>query len=176
MNGAIVHMAALLTDRGVAATQAGFAVSAFGAASLAGRLLTGWLLDRFFGARVSVALLGIASLGTFLLASASSFAESVLAAALIGFGMGGEFDVTPYLLSRYFGLRTFSTLYGIAFASSAVAGAIGPILLGRAFDLSGSYEALLIRLAFFTLLVASLMFTLPRYDLDREFRTSRAAT
>ena len=36
----------------------------------------------------------------------------VLAAALIGFGMDGEADATPYLLSRYFGLRSFSLLYG----------------------------------------------------------------
>jgi hypothetical protein len=31
-------------------------------------------------------------------------------------------DVTPYLLSRYFGLRSFSTLYGLtwtAYAKSA---------------------------------------------------------
>jgi MFS family permease len=164
MNGAIVHMSALLTDRGVPVTRAALAVSAMGVASLAGRLLTGWLLDRFFGPRVSLMLLSIVSLGTLLLASADSFAEGLIAAALIGFGMGGEFDVTPYLVSRYFGLRAFSTLFGIAYGSSAVAGAVGPILLGRAFDLSGSYEALLTRLAFFTLAVAALMLTLPRYD------------
>jgi hypothetical protein len=39
-------MAALLTDRGVPATGAAIAVSAMGGASLAGRVGTGWLLDR----------------------------------------------------------------------------------------------------------------------------------
>jgi MFS family permease len=174
MNGAIVHLSALLTDRGVAPTQAALAVSSMGGASLAGRLLTGWFLDRFFAARVSVVLLSIASLGTFLLASADTFAEGALAAAMIGFGMGGEMDVTPYLLSRYFGLRSFSTLYGVAFASSAVAGAIGPILLGRAFDLSGSYESLLMQLALFTVAVAGLMLTLPRYDLRLDAKAEPA--
>ena len=57
--------------------------------------------------------------------------------------MGGEADVTPYLLSRYFGLRSFSTLYGLTWTAYAVAGAIGPVLMGRAFDVTGSYEALL---------------------------------
>ena len=61
--------------------------------------------------------------------------------------MGGEADVTPYLLSRYFGLRSFSTLYGFTWTAYAFAGAIGPILMGRAFDATGSYEALLVQLA-----------------------------
>jgi MFS family permease len=163
MNGALVHMSALLSDRGVPATQAALAVSAMGVASLAGRLTTGWLLDRFFGPLVSVVLLAMVAFGTFILATADSFTEGIAAAVIIGFGMGGEFDVTPYLVSRYFGLRAFSTLFGVAYASSAAAGAVGPILLGRAFDASGSYEALLTRLAVFTIAVAALMLTLPRY-------------
>ena len=162
-NGAIAHISALLTDRGVSATGGAMALSAMGGASLLGRLLTGWLLDRFFAARVSFALLAIAALGTFLLASAQSLPMGVLAATLIGFGMGGEADVTPYLLSRYFGLRSFSVLYGFTWTFYAVAGAVGPVLMGKAFDVTGSYEALLIRLALGTLAVAALMLFLPRY-------------
>jgi predicted MFS family arabinose efflux permease len=71
-----------------------------GGASLIGRLATGWLLDRFFGGVVSFLLLASAATGTYLLATADSFASGAVAAALIGFGMGGELDVTPYLLSR----------------------------------------------------------------------------
>ena len=89
--------------------------------------------------RVAFGLLTTAALGTFLLASADSLAMGLVAAALIGVGMGGEADVTPYLLSRYFGLRAFSTLYGFTWTVYAIAGAIGPILMGRAFDLTGSY-------------------------------------
>jgi cyanate permease len=43
-------------------------------------------------------------------------------------------------------------------------GALGPILMGKAFDTPGSYEALLVRLALVTLAVATLMLALPRYD------------
>jgi MFS family permease len=78
--------------------------------------------------------------------------------------MGGEGDVTPYLLSRYFGLRSFSTLYGLTWTAYAIAGAIGPVLMGQAFDVSGSYETLLLRLAIATLVVAGLMLLLPRYE------------
>jgi cyanate permease len=162
-NGAITHIAALLTDRGVPAAQAALAVSAMGAASLIGRFATGWLLDRFFAARVAFGLLVLAAAGTFLLSQAHSLAEGAIAAALIGFGMGGEADVTPYLLSRYFGLRAFSTLYGLTWTFYAIAGAIGPVLMGRVFDMTGSYEALLSRLAVATVLVGALMLLMPRY-------------
>jgi MFS family permease len=164
-NAVIVHLAALLTDRGVTADRAAIVVSTLGVASLAGKLVTGWLVDRLFAARVSFALLSLTALGTFLLATADSFAAGALAAALIGFGMGGEFDVTPYLVSRYFGLRAFGTLYGVAFAAVAAAGAVGPVLLGRAFDATGSYGSVLPKLALFVAMVAMLMLTLPRYDL-----------
>src|SRR6185436_10437853 len=139
-NGAITHLPAMLTDRGMGATGAALAVSAMGGAALAGRLITGWLLDRFFAARVSFALLSGAALGTWLLSWADTLPMGVVGAALVGFGMGGEGDVTPYLLSRYFGLRSFSTLYGLTWTAYAIAGAIGPILMGQAFDVSGSYE------------------------------------
>ena len=162
-NGALTHMSALLTDRGVSARGGAIALSVMGAASLVGRLLTGWLLDRFAGGRVAFGLLTTAAIGTLLLASASSLTTGVVAAAMIGLGMGGEADVTPYVLTRYFGLRSFSRLYGLTWTFYAVAGAVGPVLMGRAFDLTGSYETLLTRLALSTVAVAVLMFFLPPY-------------
>jgi len=123
--------------------------------------LTGWLLDRFSAVRVSVVMLTIAALGAFTLAGAHSLATGLLAAACIGFGSGGEVDVIPYLLSRYFGLRSLSTLYGLNWTAWGLAGAAGPILLGRAFDATGSYTGALIELGLITLAAAALMMTLP---------------
>jgi cyanate permease len=105
-----------------------------------------------------------AAAGTFLLARADSFASGTIAALLIGLGVGGESDVAPYLLSRYFGLRSFSTLYGLTWVGTAAAAAAGPIMMGRAFDATGSYEALLMRFTLLTLAVAVLTFALPRYE------------
>ena len=163
-NGALTHMAALLTDRGVPESGAALALSAMGAASLLGRLTTGWLLDRFFAPRVGFCLLSIAAVGTYLLAGAQSLAVGVIAAALIGFGMGAEADVTPYILSRYLGLRSFAMLYGFTWTAYAIAGAVGPILMGRAFDATGSYTTLLTQLALGTMLIAALMLLMPGYE------------
>ena len=161
-NGAIAHLAALLTDRGVAPAQAARAMSVMGAAVLAGRLITGWLLDRYFAPRVACCLLVFGACGTFLQAGARTMAGGALGAALIGFGMGGEADVTPYLIAKYFGLRSFSTLYGFTWTAYAIAGAIGPVIMGMAYDATGTYQALLTRLALATLGAASLMLWMPR--------------
>jgi cyanate permease len=162
-NGAIAHLAALLTDRGIPPARAALAMSALGGATLIGRVFTGWLLDRYFGPRVSFCLMAFAALGVFLLSGARSLGAGALGAALIGLGMGGEADITPYLLSRYFGLRSFSTLYGFTWTAYAIAGAIGPVIMGKAFDATGSYQLLLSRLALATFAAACLMLFLPRY-------------
>ena len=166
MNGAITHLSALLTDRGINAGHAALCLSILGGASLFGRVVVGGLLDRFFGPRVALAINLITAGGIFLLARAASFPLGCLAAALIGIGAGGEAATTPYLLTRYFGLRSFSTLYGLTWTFYALAGAIGPVILGRAFDLSGSYTALLTILAGALALAAITNLLLPRYPND----------
>ena len=70
----------------------------------------------------------------------------------------------PYLLTHYFGLRSFSTLYGFTWTAYATAGAIGPVVMGREFDLTGSYALFLSMLAAAGLVSAFLMLTMPRYD------------
>jgi MFS family permease len=163
MNGAITHLSALLTDRGLTAGNAALCASVLGGSSLLGRVVVGWLLDRFFGPHVAFVINLITALGIFLLARAGSFPAGCLAAALIGIGAGGEAATTPYLLTRYFGLRSFSTLYGFTWTFYAAAGAIGPVILGRAFDATGSYASLLVLLAAALGLAATTNLLLPRY-------------
>jgi predicted MFS family arabinose efflux permease len=173
MNGAITHLSPLLTDRGVTAGNAALAASMLGLASFCGRLITGFLLDRFFGPRVGFCLCALSAAGILLLARAGSSVPGMAAAVLIGLGVGAEADLTPYLLTRYFGLRAFSTLYGFTWTAYAIAGAIGPIWMGKAFDATGSYGSLLTLLSGTTLAAAALLLWLPQYP--RGWFTSRPA-
>lgn len=164
MNGAITQMSALLTDRGITARDAALCASMLGGSSLVGRIAVGWLLDRFFGARVAFVVSLVTAAGVFLLARANSFPAGCVAAALIGVGAGGEAAITPYLLTRYFGLRAFSTLYGLTWTFYAAAAAVGPVILGRAFDSTGSYTSLLMALAAALALAAAMNLLLPKYS------------
>ena len=161
--GVITQLSALLTDRGIKASEAGYAVAAAGAASFAGRLVTGWLLDRFFAPRVGMVLLFITATGLYLLTTAQTLPAAILASFLIGFSMGGEADVTPYVLARYFGLRSLGLLYGWAWTAFAIAAALGSVLLGRAFDRSGTYSDLLLLFALATFIAGLLMLAMPQY-------------
>src|ERR1700757_1748981 len=99
-------------------------------------------------------------------AIAMSF-EPLRSSVICGSGRGGgpcRTDPTPYLLTRYFGLRAFSTLYALTWTFYAAAGAIGPVILGRAFDSTGSYASLLILLASALGFLALTNFLLPRYS------------
>ena len=163
MNGAITHLAALLSDRGVRPEGAALAASVLGGSSLLGRLAVGSFLDRFFGARVALVVYLITAAGILLLARAGTLLSGCIASALIGIGAGGEADIIPYLLTRYFGLRAFSTLYGITWTFYAIAGAAGPVILGRAFDSTGSYAPALTLMSWAMALAGCLMLLLPRY-------------
>lgn len=163
VNGAVTHLSPLLTDRGLGGAEAALALSVLGGMSLLGRLATGYFLDRFFGPWVSAALLVGVAAGMLLLSGAATPASALVAAALIGLGLGGEADVTPYLLTRYFGLEAFSTLYGFTWTAYAIAGAVGPVLMGRVFDATGSYGPLLMVLAGLMLIAVALTLRLPAY-------------
>jgi len=64
---------------------------------------------------------------------------ALVAAFLVGLGMGAEGDIIAYSLSRYFGLKAFGTAYGYAFGAFVLAGALGTLLMGAGFDSTNAY-------------------------------------
>jgi MFS family permease len=134
VHGCVVHMAPMLTDRGITAERAALVSSFFGAAVLMSRLISGYLLDRFFAPRLAMVFFSGAALGIGLLWSGASGPAAFLGAFLVGLGMGAEGDLIAYLISRFFGLRYFGEIYGYAFASYVLAGALGPWFMGFGFD------------------------------------------
>jgi nitrate/nitrite transporter NarK len=65
---------------------------------------------------------------------------ALVAGMLIGVGAGVEYTVMPFLLSRYFGLKEFGAISGIAYAGTLLFGALAPLALNVAFDLTGRYD------------------------------------
>lgn len=147
-NGTIVHLVPLLTDRGIPAQQAVVVFSGIGASLIVGRLLCGFLLDRFFGPYVAVAFVVLPAVGVLTLLSSTGSTLTMLGAVLVGLGMGAEVDLIAYLQSRYFGLRAFGQIYGYLFAVFTVGTGLGPFMMGAIYDAAHSYRpALLIFMA-----------------------------
>lgn len=162
-NGALAHLAPMLNDRGIKPAAAALIVSILGASSLGGRLLLGWLLDYLEGSHIATFSMLAAGGGIFLLAHAQSFHAAAPAALIAGLGMGCELDLIPYMLRRYFGMRSFSTLYGAVYSGFAVSGAIAPLLLGYLYDKTGSYTGILSIFSSITAIAAFGMLLLPAY-------------
>ena len=89
-----------------------------------------------------------------------TISSALIAAPLVGLGLGAEVDLVAYLSSRYFGLRSYGAIFGWIWAVFSVSGGLGAYLMGFGFDKTGSYVVPLI--GFFcaavlaTLLVLSL--------------------
>jgi MFS family permease len=157
VHGCLMHMAAMLTDVGISVERAALGSSLAGAAILIGRIGSGYLLDRFFAPRLAAMFFGGVAVGVGLLETAAP-AAAFVAAFLVGLGLGAEVDIIAYLVSRYFGLRSFGEIYGAAFGTFVLAGALGPLAMGAGFDLTGSYKAPLAAL-FISTLVATVLIT-----------------
>ena len=162
-NGALAHLAPMLSDRGIRLADAALVTSVLGGSGLAGRLLLGWHLDYLEGSHIAAVSLLLAGAGIYLLAHSSTFHSAALGALFAGLGMGCELDLIPYILRRYYGLRSFSTLYGSIYCVFCVAGGVAPLLLGHAFDATGSYTGLLSIFSVLTMVAAFAMLALPKY-------------
>ncbi len=139
INGTIVHIVALLTDRGVPAQTATGLLSAAGMAIIIGRIICGWCLDRFHGPYVAACFFVLPMVGIALLASGWTMPWPLIGAALCGTGIGAEIDLMAFFISRYFGLKAYGTIYGLSFAIFNIGTGLGPALSGRSFDYFHSY-------------------------------------
>jgi len=158
VQGCLVHLAAMLTDRGATVQTAALGSSLMGVAVLMGRAGTGYLLDRFFAPRLAALFFGGAAFGIGLLWAGTATPLALVGAFLVGLGLGAEVDIIAYLMSRYFGLRSFGKLYSFGFGAFVLAGALGSLAMGAGFDLTGSYRAPLSAL-FISTLVATVPMT-----------------
>jgi len=138
--------------------------SLIGVSAIAGRLAGGWLLDLFWAPAVAVLILAMPCISCWLLSlDALGYQEAALSICLIGFSVGVEYDLLAYLTSRYFGLRSYATIYGFLYVFFGIGAGVGPMLFGWAFGLSKSYAPIL-HVALVSLAVSALcLLALGRY-------------
>jgi MFS family permease len=137
------HLPALFIDKGFTPEQAARSVSLMGIGLFTGRILTGLLLDRVHAPLVGASFLFAGAAGLLMLGSANDYQTLLAGGALVGMAIGAEGDLISYLVRSYFGMRAFGALYGICFSAYALGGVIGPVAMGRYFDLHGHYRLVL---------------------------------
>ena len=140
--GTLQHGVPMLTEHGFDVNVATAALSfAFGGV-VAGQLTSGVVVNQVNTPKVIVPYFAAALIGLLIVHSVHVESGAPLlftGAMLMGLGLGGEVAQNAYLVSRYFGLKSFGTLYGLTFAASNVGIAIGTFSLGKVHDAAHSY-------------------------------------
>jgi predicted MFS family arabinose efflux permease len=108
-----------------------------------------------------------------MLMSAHSPLMAAAAIIMVGLSYGVELQIFGYLMARYFGLGTFSTLIGIYNFCSTAACAIGMSSFGLTFDRFGSYSPALAGAALCFAVAALLYLTLGRYPTEPGIRAGK---
>ncbi|MFZ3236245.1 MAG: MFS transporter [Stellaceae bacterium] len=143
INGTVAHVVPLLTDHGLSRAAATATLAAFGLATLSGRLLCGWLVDRVYAPYVA-SVFFLAPIAGFVFLASAAGGLPVLGVALMGLGLGTEIDMIAFLITRYFGQRAFGQIYGWFFMIFGLGSGVGPFLGGVTYDRAGSYNPALI--------------------------------
>ena len=160
--GLLIHQIEILTATDISPLNAAWIASLSGIAGIAGKLITGALLDRYQPTLVGGATLASAALGFVLLLSpAQPLALIAPAMLVIGYAAGTALQVGSFLTAQHAGLRNFGAIYGVITSLVALGSGIGPLLAGLAYDLSGSYFPFLVFGAGSSLLSGFLIWTLP---------------
>ena len=162
-----VHGMDLGMTRGVAATL----LTVIGGASIAGRLTVGTFADRIGGRNAYVVCLVPLVTSLLILMVVDSYVPLFAVVALYGFGHGGLFTVVSPTVAEFFGTRTHGAIYGGIYLFGTIGGAAGPIMAGRVFDLTGSYEYAFSALALMGAGALLLMASLPPPRLTRTPRS-----
>lgn len=167
IQGCLMHLPALLTDRGISPERAAFFVSLLGICFVVGGLTAGYLADRLEAKYVTMGYFLGATAGVVLLWVGQGRGIPYLFSLLAGMGMGAMVNLMAYLIGRCFGPAALGELYGYAFGAMALGGVVGPIFMGYVFDYTGSYRAALEIFVLATVLATGLIGPLRVYEKEK---------
>ena len=138
--------------------------SLIGLSVIFGRLLGGWLIDRFWAPAVAAVLLGAPAIACVMLAQPHlAYRSAALAIGLIGLAAGAEYDLLAFMVARYFGMKSYGSIYGALYGFFALGAGVGPFFFARDFDDTQSYAVMLHLSCGLFIVPALLMLLMGRY-------------
>lgn len=138
--GAVSQFGLVMSDRGMSAIETASALSALGYSVIAGRAFGGVLLDRVPAYFLGFALFIVGSIGAVILMVSTFNGSAFLAAIMLGLALGAEGDIMAYLLRKRYGQKDYGKIFGLCFGVFNVGALVGPLILGKAFDVLRSYH------------------------------------
>ena len=159
-----VHLPSLLTDHGMTAVGAAGLMALLGPSLIVGRVAGGALLDRYPARFVCAGFSLIPAVSCLaLIGYDGSTGSAIVAVVAIGMAAGVEGDMLAFLMSRFFGTKSFGAIYGVGLSIFGIGYGGAPTLAGALFDRVGSYDPGLIGLVVLLVGCAGIALSLGRY-------------
>lgn len=160
----VVHQFRILTATGMSGQTAAFYAIPAGLAGIAGKLITGWLLDRYPARWVGGLTIGVTALTFAILLMAQPPVWLIVVALMInGYAGGTKLQLVGYVTAAYTGMRQFGAIFGLLASLIAAGSGLGPVLGGWIFDTFHSYTPMLWGGLLLTLVSAALLLGLGPY-------------
>ncbi len=129
--------------------------------SIVGRVLMGWLADRWSKKYVMLLIYLLVAGSIPLMFLGRQHLLTLPAAAVFGVGLGGDYMILPLMTAEIFGVEILGRLMGVILTAGGVAEALSPWLIGYLRDSTGNYFAGCIALVVMALLGAAAVLGLP---------------
>jgi MFS family permease len=146
-NGLMTFLSAVLGERGFEAGQTANYLTIFTIVGAIGTIVGGFMLDRVQTAKISVpfTLFSIASFVILASISATHGGTTMLwvAAAFFGFSFGAHRPMGQFFHTRFFGLRSFTTVFAVQMAIMALFFGIAAPFTGWLRETTGSYDVMI---------------------------------
>ena len=135
-----VHIAPYATDIGISTTNAAIILSTIGGASIIGQIGLGSAGDKIGYKRTFLIGLVLIVLAIFTLILAKELWAFFLFAILLGVAFGNCSTQESPIVAWLFGLASHGVLLGFLVFSFTIGAAIGPVVFGYIFDVTGNYQ------------------------------------
>ena len=136
----LLHQVAYIQDKDFSAATAAVIATTLAGFAIVGKLLYGFLAERYHIRWVLAACLIPAGLSLFLLVGAHSLRMLYAYVVLHGLSMGGWAPLMNVAWAAYFGRQNMGAIRGLVTPIGNIVGAISPIFAGLMWDLRGSYD------------------------------------
>jgi len=135
-----VHIVIHATGLGISAANAAIILAVIGGVKIPGTLIIGSSADKIGNKLGLIICLVLISTALFWLMAARGTWMLYPFAAILGFAYGGVATLMSPVVAELFGLSSHGVILGFIFFIDCLGGAIGPVLAGRIFDITGSYQ------------------------------------
>lgn len=107
--------------------------------SIIGRLLMGWLADKFPKKKVMILIYALVAFSIPLLYFANVPGVIYIFAFLFGIALGGDYMIIPLMAAELFGVKVLGRVMGLVLTFDGFGDALSPLLVSWIRDQSGSY-------------------------------------